>query len=98
MTACALAAALLAFAPSAPGDTPNPAAINSPFINPSLSAPSSAPVNLPPLDLELRGVSRVGDKFEFSFYDVRNRTSFWLTQNTSNQDVQVLGFNPDNNV
>jgi hypothetical protein len=47
------------------------------------------------MTLELHGVSRVGDKYEFSFYNVRTKSSYWVGLNdASNPDIQVVSFDP----
>jgi hypothetical protein len=74
----------------------NSTIISSPFVNaPPQSTPTQPPpANSAPLNLELRGVSRVGDKFEFSFYDTRTRASYWIAQNdTTNPDISILSYN-----
>ena len=97
MTACTLAAAWAGFASSASAALDS--VINdSPFIPPNWQPPQARPPmsQLPavPYTLELHGYSQVGNNVMFSLYDVRNRTSFWVTQNDPmHPDIQIVGYN-----
>jgi hypothetical protein len=91
----AIAALGVACASPAPAAASNSTIASSPFGTSPPSPPQASTANTVPLDLELRGVSRVGGLYTFSLYDVRTRTSYWVSPNdTTHPDIQVLSYNP----
>jgi hypothetical protein len=100
IVAWTLATALAGFSSSASAALDS--VINdSPFIPPNWQPPQARPQmsQLPavPYTLELHGYSQVGNNVMFSLYDVRNRTSFWVTQNDpQHPDIQIVAYDLPN--
>jgi hypothetical protein len=71
----------------------------SPFVPEDFHLPTTVikeePLPSAPLTLELHGYSKVGNAMQYSFYDTRTKSSYWVSPGDKNPDIQIVSdYNP----
>jgi hypothetical protein len=93
----ALLACGVAFSLSANIETQNPFLPPNYGVKPTTPAPPTVSNGPLARELELRGIIKIGDRFQFSIFSKKGNTSYWITENQNEAGLYVRDFDASDN-